>query len=108
MVAVISVLKSRLLAGTVVLFSLLDVVGSGVKAAIRVKVTGITIGLGIRYETVIGCGVTVDTRFRIGITKRVRPVPVEHVALGYNDAIVLLDQNWAFRCTTSVLSEWQT
>jgi len=55
------------------------------------KATGITIMTGGWYmiQGCYGCGVTVDTRFRIGIAGMVRPMLVEHVALGYSDATVL-------------------
>jgi len=52
-------------------FSLLDFVGSGVEVGIRMRITGITIMTGDWYmlQGCYGCGVTVDTHFRIGITK---------------------------------------
>ena len=75
-------------------FPLLDFLGSGVEAGIRMRITGITIMTGGWYmlQGCYGCGVTVDTHFRIGITGMVRPLLLEHVALGYNEATVLLDQ----------------
>jgi len=52
-------------------FPLLDFVGSGVEAGIRMRITGITIMTGGWYmlRGCYGCGVTVDTHFGIGITE---------------------------------------
>ena len=55
------------------------------------KATGMMIMTGGWYmiQGCFGCGVTVDIRFGIGIAGMVRPMLVEHMALGYNDATVL-------------------